>query len=236
METISPNVQYNTKSTTLDIAKVFFYMFCGLLITFVIAFGGGYLLWRSGNNDLVKVFSIVGAIGMIVDMIVINVVTLKGQHNILIPGIIYAVMIGLMFTSFVLFVPWQLIGMAFGITTLTFALMGLIAFLSKGNLSPLATVAFGLIGGAALLSVVNWIFILVNPSLATPLIWVVSFAVFAFCLLITLYDMWNLKKISEAGAMSNDLALYCAFTIYVDFINIFIRILYYLIIIFGRNR
>lgn len=235
-ENISPNAEVvQNKSSSLDIARVFLYMFCGLLITFVVAVAGGYLLARNGSNNAVIAVSVVGAIVMLIDVIFINVSSIRGK-NILVPGIIYAISVGLTFTALVLALPWQLLGMAFGITCLTFLIMSLIAFISKGNLSPLLTVALGLMSGAAILALICWIFILFNPSLATPLVWVVSFAVFGFCLLITIYDLWNIKKIAEAGAMNNNLALYCAFSIYVDFINLFLRILYYLIIIFGRSN
>lgn len=234
--TSSAPIETGVKSTTLDIAKVFLYMFVGLLITFAVAFGGGFLLNKYGNNNAVVGVSIAGAIIMLIDIIVINLVTLKGKHNVLVPGIIYAISVGMLFTALAIVVPWQLMGMAFGITCLTFLVMSLIAFISKGNLSPLLTVAFGLLIGGGMLALICWIFILFNPSLATPLVWVVSFAIFAFCIFITIFDLWNIKKIAEAGAMSNDLALYCAFSIYVDFINLFIRILYFLLIIYGKVK
>ena len=66
--------------------------------------------------------------------------------------------------------------------------------------------------------------------------WIVSFALFAAMMFITIFDIWNIKKICEKGEMSTNLELYCAFTLYVDFIYILIRVLYFLIIIFGNKR
>ena len=44
-------------------------------------------------------------------------------------------------------------------------------------------------------------------------------------LFITAFDFYRVKKIASKGEQSNDLALYCAFNLYVDFIYILIRIL-----------
>ena len=120
--------------------------------------------------------------------------------------------------------------MAFGITSGIFLIMSLIALLTRGNLHPLWMMAMGLFIGAGILSLVNW---LIGSN---TIAWIVTFAIFAAMMLITMFDIWNIKRICERGAMSNNLALYCAFTLYVDFIYILIRIIYFLIIIFGRNR
>ena len=88
----------------------------------------------------------------------------------------------------------------------------------------------GLFMGAIILGLINWLI------QSTMIMWIVSFAVFAAVMFITIFDIWNIKKICERGAMSNNLALYCAFTLYVDFIYLLIRVLYFLIIIFGRKN
>ena len=120
--------------------------------------------------------------------------------------------------------------MAFGITAGIFLLMTLIAVLTKGNLHPLLMVGIGLMIGAGVLSLVNW---LIGSD---TIMWIVTFAMFAAIMFITMFDIWNIKKICERGAMNTNLALYCAFTLYVDFIYILIRVLIFLIIIFAKNR
>ena len=232
-----------SSNTVLSIAKVFLYMFAALLITAGVAFGVGALVYYklvvTGDETIgtpYLIALIVSAVLLFVDMLVINFVTLKGKHSILVPGIIYAVLVGVLFSMLTIVVDWRLIGMAFGITSLIFLVMSLIAFLTKGNLSPILMVVFGLMIGAGLLALLNWIFMLATGTVFTALYWIVTFAIFAIIMLVAIYDLWRMKKIAEAGALNNNIALYCAFTMYVDFINIFIRILYFLIIIFGRRR
>ena len=46
----------------------------------------------------------------------------------------------------------------------------------------------------------------------------------------------DIKKITERGEMSTNLELYCAFTLYVDFIYILIRVIYFLLLIYGKSK
>lgn len=230
-----------TSSTALNITKVFLYVFAGLLITTIVAIGVGIgltqLLKSNPNayNGTVTGIMIGVAFALLIDVIFMNVVTLKGNHSIALPAIIYAVLVGLLCSTFVVWIDWSILGMAFGITCVTFLIMSLIAFISKGNLAPLAMLGIGLLFGAGFLVLFNFIFMWLVPGVAWWMSWVISFSVFAFFMLITVYDLWNIKKIAEKGAMSSNVTLYCAFSLYVDFINIFLRILMYLLIIFGRR-
>ena len=226
-------------SGVLSFAKVFFYMFIGLAITTGVAFGVGYIFLAAARNgaDPTMISNayfgtmIASAISLFILMLVIQFVTLRGKHSILVPAILYTVLMGVLLSSFTILLEdnYWLLGMAFGITSGIFLLMSLIAVLSKGNLSPLLTLGMGLFIGALVLSLINWLI------QSTMIMWIVSFAVFAAIMFITIFDIWNIKKICERGAMSNNLALYCAFTLYVDFIYLLIRVLYFLIIIFGRK-
>ena len=227
-----------SSSGALSFAKVFLYMFFGLAITTIVAFGIGgiiyYSLTQGADPNMVgNVYYglLIGSgISLFILMIIINFVTLRGRHSILFPALLYSVLMGVLLSSFTLFIDWRILGMAFGITSGIFLLMTLIAVFTKGNLRPLLALGFGLFIGSAILSLVNW---LIGSS---TLYWIVSFAVFAAIMFITMFDIWNIKKICERGAMSENLALYCAFTLYVDFIYILIRVIYFLIIIFGSKR
>ena len=231
-------VEKKASAGVVSFAKVFFYMFIGLAITIAVAFGVGaavyYALVNNSDTELVtKVYfgiMIGSAIMLFILMIVIQFVTLKGKHSIMVPAIIYCSLMGVLLSSFTILVDWRILGLAFGITCGIFLLMTIIASLTKGNLSPLLMIGMGLIIGSLILSLVNWLI------QSTMIMWIVSFALFAAIMFITMFDIWNIKKITERGAMSNNLALYCAFTLYVDFIYILIRVIYFLIIIFGSRR
>ena len=232
-------VETKKASGVLSFAKVFFYMFIGLAITAAVAFGVGYIFIASAKNGadpnvLNNAYwgvMISSAVVLIVMSFVIMFVTLRGKHSILVPAIIYCVLMGVLLSSFTIFLEgnYWLLAMAFGITSGIFLIMTLIAVLTKGNLSPLLMVGMGLLIGSGILALVNW---LIGSS---TIYWIVTFALFAAMMFITMFDIWNIKKITERGEMSNNLALYCAFTLYVDFIYIMIRVLYFLILIFGRK-
>ena len=221
----------------LSFAKVFLYMFIYIAITAAVAFGLGFVIAYSymksgGAEQVLNIYLgvlIGSAIAMLIMMLVINFVILRGKHSVLVPSIIYSVLVGVLFSSLTIFIDWRIIGMAFGITAGVFLLMSLIAMFTKGNMAPLAMMAFGLFIGAGILALVNW---LVGSE---TLYWIVSFAIFAALMFITMFDIWRAKKITENGQADRNISFYLAFNMYVDFINIFIRILYFLIIIFGRR-
>ena len=231
-------VGLKSSSGTLSFAKVFLYMFIGLAITAAVAMGLSAIIYYAAVNGadpevLTNTYfglMISSGILLLVLTFVINFVLLRGKHSVLVPAIIYTVLMGVLLSSFCLLIDWRILGLAFGITSGIFLLMTIIAALTKSNLSPLLMIGMGLIFGSLILSLVNW---LIG---STTIMWIVTFAIFAAMMFITMFDIWNIKKITERGEMSNNISLYCAFTLYVDFIYIFIRVVYFLIIIFGSKR
>lgn len=233
-------------STTLSIAKVFGYMFAGLLITGLVAFGLAFIFfnWMQSDRDRdtasnVLFFTMIGtAIGIIVMSIVVTFQMRKQKMSaILIPAIIYAVLMGVMLSTFVLFLDWRLLGGAFLATSLIFGLMALIALLSKGNLNGLAIVGIGLFFGAGIMSLFTWFLSLIYPPGTFPTFyWIITLGMFAGMMFITMWDIWRIKKLAEAGMLTNNVSLYCAFNLYVDFIYIFIRMLYIFSALSGRNN
>ena len=74
------------------------------------------------------------------------------------------------------------------------------------------------------------------PATFEAIYWVISYGMFAAMLLITIFDINRVKKASDAGEQSNNTAILCAFSLYVDFIYIFIRILMIVIRLYGNNK
>lgn len=238
---VTPNqevVEQKTSKGILSFAKVFLYMFMFLAITTVVSFGvGGIIAYAIVNGADTTVVAntyiglmIASGISLFILMIVINFVVLRGKHSVIVPAIIYSVLMGVLLSSFTLFIDWRILGLAFGITSGIFLLMTLIAVLTKGNLSPLLMVGMGLMIGAGILALINWLI------QSDTIMWIVSFALFAAIMFITMFDIWNIKKICERGQMTPNMSMYCAFTLYVDFIYILIKVLWFLILIFGRKN
>jgi FtsH-binding integral membrane protein len=234
------------------ISKVFAYMFGGVLLTTLVAIvvGLGFTQWLYGTLDVssattvneeaysaILTMLIISSIALIITTIVLNVFAFKGNHSLMIPALIYCVLMGLILSEFVIFLPWQILATAFGVTCLIFGAMSLIGLLSKGSLNILATIGIGLLVGSALISLVGMIFLLTG-ALGTymNLYWIVSFASFAGMMFITIWDISHLKQMAESGSMNKNLILYLAFNLYVDFIYILMRVIYFVAMVYSRNK
>ena len=231
------NVSEQQEEAAFSLVKVFSYMFAGLLITTIVMLGLGGLFRHlfgigdafaetapdfSNDNALMAllIVMIVSFVGLIVMSFVVPSVLHRGRHSILVPSIIYSVLMGAALSTLAIFIPWYLLGFTFGITAVIFGLLALIALLSKGRLNGLAIFLWIL----TLFMDVSWLF------------WVVSLAVFAGMMLITIWDVARIKRIAEEGAMTNNLSLYCAYILYNDFIYIFLRVLRILLIVVARTK
>ena len=239
------------------LTKVFGMMFLCLLITTVVAAGVGYgiqaLLTHSASYDpnaplealdanILTVFLIVvltSALGLIVMSFVLPAVFARGKHNIIVPLMIYVTLMGLLLSTFTFIFDWIILVEAFGITSLIFGIMAFLGYISKGRLAGIGFILLGLLIGAAVLSLVNWLMILIGgvKEQNVMLSWIVSLIVFAFLMLVTLYDVHRIKKIAENGAQQdNNLTYYCAYILYSDFIAILVRVIYYLAIFAGKRK
>ena len=239
------------------LTRVFGIMALCLLITTVVAAGLGYgvqaLILNTPSYDptapldtlptnILTVFLItvlVSAVGLIVMSFVLPIVFARGKHNIIVPLMIYVTLMGILLSLFTFLFDWIILVEAFGITTLIFGLMAFLGYISKGKLAGIGFILLGLIVGAAVLSLVNWLMIIVGGIKQENIMlsWIVSLIVFAFLMLVTLYDVYRIKKIAENGSkQDNNLVYYCAFILYSDFIALLIRVVYFLALIMGKRK
>ena len=236
------------------LTKVFGMMFLCLLITTVVAAGFGYgfqyLLMKTAvvdgdtlvlDQNLVTGLLVtlgISVIALLVMSFVLPITFARGRHNILVPLIIYVVLMGILLSCFTwLFEPLILVE-GFGITALIFGVMALLGYLSKGKVAGLGIVMLGLLIGAGLLALFNFLSILFGgiSGANVTISWIVSFAIFAFLMFLTMWDVARISQIAERGMNSgNNLVYYCAYILYSDFISILIRVIYYLAIITNRK-
>ena len=245
------------RSVNSLIGRVYGYMFLGLLLTAAIAFGVGiaFNLWIFGTINTANidytienninsqgvmallVILIIAFIGIIAMSFVVHMVFFRGRHSVLTPAIIYCSLMGLALSSLVIFVPWEILGITFLITAVMFGIMFLISYLTKGSLHFLGVIGIGLFLGAGILSLIGIVLALTGALGAyMHLYWIISLVSFAGMMFITIWDMWRIKQIAEQGSMNDNLALYCAFTLYVDFIYLYMRILRFVIYFMGRRN
>ncbi len=234
----------SSDSTALSIAKVFGYMFAGLLITAVVALGLGalfrYIIFDAeqdlaGSTALIATL-ICSAVAILIFSLIIQYRVLRGHKSVLVPAIIYAVLMGAMLSSLSFCLPWTILGTTFLATSLVFGLMALIGLLSKGKMNGLAITAIGLVGGAGILSLVAWIESIIYPEVAMWLFFIINLVLFASMMLMTIWDIAHIKNICQRGLDTPNISLYCAFTLYNDFIYLYLRILRVVLIIFGNKK
>ena len=241
-----------TGNDALSLAKVFLYVFIGLTITSVLClglaaiyryiFGIDYENGVDANLQMTAVIVLIvtliaSIIGIIVLSFVVPITVRRGKRSVLAPAIIYTILMGIALSTIAIFIPWYILGATFLITSIIFALMALIALLSKERLNGLAIAAIGLFIGAGIISLFLWILMLILPAgTITWLYWVVMLAAFAGMMFITMWDMNRIKQIALEGEMTNNLSLYCAFILYNDFINILLRVLRIILLVMARRK
>lgn len=256
MEKFTPEVTKNigkeqSDSSTFNLAKVFLWMTLGLVITGVVTFAlPDLLIWMNNTfswseDTLGTVYIaliVVSVIMMLPSVILMNLKAWRPKSVWMIIGyVVYALSMGVLLSSVMLSVfassdsPSSFVSTvatSFFISAAAFLIMGLIGMFTKKNLGILLPFILTLFLGIGVISLIN--FFLRSPMLY----WITDSVVFGLILLITAVDINRVKKVATSGGFSssNNLAIYCAYTLYVDFIDIFLRVLYYVLIAKNRNK
>ena len=222
------------------IGAVFLYLTLALLVTFSVV-GAMGALFRfalydgSEESFMTFIYVFIGALILYLPvMIWVHIAARRNGKSLGVAFFTYSIVIGALIAPVcVLFDFWTIL-IALGTTCLAFAIMALIAWTSKKNMSTLAVVGLGLLIGALILSLFNFILYLIVGF--EPLYWIVSFLFFIAIILLTIFDLNNVKQIAMNGGGERNVAFMCALNLYVDFIYIFIRILRIIAIIMGNKR
>ena len=207
--------------------KTFFWMFLGLL-------GSGIIAWYTYASGLFIDIVLEGYFNILLIIELVAVIVFSLLFRKLPPwavGILYFVysMINGVTLS-VIFAVFELSSIIylFVVSAIIFAVLGIIGYKTNADLSrwsPYITVF--LIAGLVL-SLLN-LFIFKNSTFDLILDWIIL-AVFCG---VTIYDINRIKLFqSEPSINQEKIHIYCAMQLYLDFINIFLRILS----IFGKRR
>ena len=234
--------EVTAESGSKFIGAVFLYLTLALFVTFAVVGGMGALFkFAIYNNSLadfetfiyIFIFALILYIPV---MIWVHIAARRNGKTVGVAFFVYSILMGVLISPVcVLFDFWTVV-IALGTTVLAFAVMALIAWTSKKNMGKLAVIAFGLLIGALLLSLFNFIFYLVAPGIYNILYLVVSAIFFIAIILITIFDLKNVQQIAMNGNATKNIAFVCALNLYVDFIYIFIRILYLIAMLLGNKR
>ena len=226
------------------IGATFMYLTFALLITFgVVGLMGGIfartLYSAEPDETTMRIFLTLFLSALLLYIPVMIWVHIAARANGKTVGpafFVYSILMGVLIAPICIVFDFWTILIALGTTVLAFATMALIAWTSKKNLSSLAVVGFGLMMGALLLSLFNFVFYLLAPGIYQLTYALVSGLFFVAIILLTIFDLNNVKQIALNGYGTKNLAFTCALNLYVDFIYIFIRILRFVAIIFGNRR
>lgn len=234
-------------TTTVNLGKIFGIMFIWLIITAGIAIGLGFLFnaWlypapgyinRGAQGPLLGIL-IGSGIALIILTFIIQYFALRKGKGMIVLSSIYVLLMGVLCSSLTLYIDWYILGIALGISAAIFAVLALIGFAVK-NVRPIVMVALMLFLGAGITALVTWIIILCTGLTGSTVmwLWIIDFAIFAGMLLMVIVDMSQIKRICEQGQVTTNITLYCALTLYTDFIYIFIKIATYLAIAYGKSK
>lgn len=208
------------------ISKTFLWMCFGLLVTFIT----GFLV--SNNDTMLKnIYGGWGYVGfVIVELILVIVLSARVMKmkptTAKVCFLIYSFVSGLTFSAIFVYYNLNSIMLIFLVAAVIFALMAVIGYVTKVDLTKLGTyLLFGLIA----VVVVSLINIIIGSSLLAIIISVVCIIIFIG---ITAYDVQKIKELDSMGLPQDNLAIYGALDLYLDFINLFIHLLS----IFGRSN
>lgn len=208
------------------ISKSFIWMCIGLLTTFVTGF-----VVSTNERMLVNIFG--GSfywVCIILELILVIFLSARvfkmSPTGAKISFILYAFVSGLTFSS--IFVVYNLSSIlyVFLISAVIFGVMGLIGFTTNVDLSKIGFYLLVALGGVIVISLFN---LFIGSDTLTIVLSVICLLLF---LGITAYDVQKIKSLENSGLPEDNLAIYGALELYLDFINIFLHILE----IFANNK
>lgn len=211
--------------------KVYTWMTLALVLTGLTAYGvatsPGIMMALYSNSALmwglvIAEFALVIGISAAINRLSLSTATLM--------FVAYSVINGAMLSSIFMIYTAASIASVFFITAATFAVMALIGYTTKTDLTSVGKLLFMALIGLVIATIVN---MFIGSSTMTMICSYVGVLIFVG---LTAYDSQKIKNMlmqaPDAGESSQKLALLGALTLYLDFINLFI----YLLRIFGDRR
>lgn len=206
-------------------SKVFLWMFIGLAITF----GVGYYV-SLNEAMLYNVFSKYYIFLIIAELVVVIVLSARIRKmqptTAKILFCLYSFITGLTFSS--IFVVYNLMSIMyiFGITALIMLVFSLIGHYTKMDLTKISTYLFMALLGIIICSIINMFVGSETFNLTLIIICLIVFIIYIA------YDVQVIKRNLYMIEDEENLAIYGALQLYLDFINIFLRLLE----LFGKNK
>lgn len=220
---------YQTSFYSQDVVKrsvlnSYLWMVIGLIVTGVVSFG----LYRTGLFEILYSIPMMPIILVVVQLgLVIAFSTRLGKSTspstMKVLFLLYAITLGITMTVFFVGYSTAVIGVAFFVAALYFACLAIIGITTKKDMTR-----FGTICMAGLFALI----------ISQPILWLLGFGMTTrlYCLIglllftgITVWDVQRMHKVltlDDGSLVSREqLSIYFAMELYLDFINIFLYIL-----------
>ena len=206
-------------------AKVFLWMFIGLLITF------GTSFYVSTQEFLAWNVLKLGWVWFIIELAIVIFlaarITKMSSFTAKLSFALYSFVTGLMLSYIFIIFSLPSILLVFGAAALMFGVFGLYGYFTKVDLTKISSIlAMGLVG----IIIVSLINIFLGNAMVDTIISIVGIVIF------TLFVVYDIQKIKSFSSFSNiptdNLAIYGALQLYLDFINILLNLLN----LFGNSR
>lgn len=238
------------ESGQFSVAKVLLWLGLGLLITGVVSLGMPDLLLliatysgAQAASDFYRGIMIASLVLILPSVIIINIQAFFRNKGLMITSyLFYTLFMGVFLSSLMMTIfatePTSFIrtiSIAFLVTSAVFLLFGFLGMKLKINHLLLWVVLMSIFGGVVTLSLVSFFL----PSGTLPYVsLIITGALLLYMLIMVVLDFNRVKRLAEAkDQLSNgdNLAIYCAYNLYIDFIYIFIRILIFIAATSRRN-
>ena len=201
-------------------SKIFGWMFIGLLVTFLTGYGISL-----NPNMLLNVMSTTGLVLIVIAEFALVIflsarITKMKPITAKISFLLYSFVSGLTFSSIFVVYNMSSIMIVFLITAVIFALFAILGATTKIDLTKVGTYLFMGLIAVILVSIVN---IFLNSSSLDFMLSIIFVLIFIG---LTAYDVQRLGRISQLSLIDEDnLAIYGALELYLDYINLFLHLL-----------
>ena len=220
------SMYYGTPSTTLEqhTRNTFLWMFGGLLVTALVAYffaNTGLMLYFLLEAPFLSIVLLIAQLGIAVAFGA-RLMKMKSSTAIIL-YLLYAITLGVTFSSLMYIYDLGSIFFAFGLTAIYFGALALIGYTTKIDLTKLGTIC---IIGLIVLVIAEIILMLIGVDTTTKIFTAIGMLIFTG---LTAYDVQKMKKLYVAHLQDDELlkklSIYSAFDLYLDFINIFLYVL-----------
>ena len=205
-------------------SKTFIWMFLGLLATAIVS---AFSYITGFTINFIEFWPIL----LIVEVVVVIIFSLLLRK--LPPGVVgvlffvYAILNGITLSTIFYVFELSSIVFIFFAAAAIFGICALYGKITNKDLSKIGTILLVTLLIGVIVSIIN---LFIGNSMIDIIIdWLILIVFFG----ITAWDMQKVRQFAESGQMSDDkVTIYCAMQLYLDFINIFLRLLQ----IFGSRK